>query len=83
MTTQMLVGCWLNGLSNTKIEKMPLFLLFQREVSQYTRAFDEEKVKEILGIPEEVRIVGLMPNGYPATQVVRKESFTTSQNRKI
>lgn len=29
-------------------------------------AFDEKKVKEILGIPEEIRVVGLMPIGYPA-----------------
>ena len=28
-------------------------------------AFDEDKVKSLLGIPEEVRVVGLMPLGYP------------------
>ena len=28
--------------------------------------FDEKKVKEILGIPEEIRVVQLMPLGYPA-----------------
>ena len=28
-------------------------------------AFNEEKVKEILGIPKEVRVVELMPIGYP------------------
>jgi len=28
--------------------------------------FDEKKVKEILGIPEEIRVVGLMPLGYPS-----------------
>jgi len=27
--------------------------------------FDEEKVKEILGIPEKIRVVELMPLGYP------------------
>jgi nitroreductase len=31
-------------------------------------AFDETQVKEILGIPPEVRVVGLMPLGYPAGQ---------------
>ena len=29
-------------------------------------AFDEERVKEILNIPEEVRVVSLLPIGYPA-----------------
>ena len=29
-------------------------------------AFDEKKVKEILGIPEKIRVVGIMPIGYPA-----------------
>ncbi|MCJ7432388.1 MAG: nitroreductase family protein [Anaerolineales bacterium] len=28
--------------------------------------FDEKKVKEILGIPEKIRVVELMPLGYPA-----------------
>ena len=29
-------------------------------------AFNEEKVKEILGIPDEIRVVELMPLGYPS-----------------
>jgi nitroreductase len=29
-------------------------------------AFDEMKVKEILGIPNEIRVVALMPIGYPS-----------------
>lgn len=37
-------------------------------------AFNEGKVKEILGIPEEVRVVGLMPIGYPATQAVKEKN---------
>jgi nitroreductase len=43
-------------------------------------AFNEEKVKEILGIPEEVRVVELMPLGYPATNLVKEKnrlSFNT------
>jgi nitroreductase len=28
-------------------------------------AFDEKKVKEILGVPERIRVVGVMPIGYP------------------
>jgi nitroreductase len=28
-------------------------------------AFDEKKVKEILGIPEKIRVVSVMPIGYP------------------
>jgi nitroreductase len=37
-------------------------------------AFNEGKVKEILGIPEEVRVVELMPIGYPATQAVKEKN---------
>ena len=37
-------------------------------------AFNEEKVKEILGIPEEVRVVELMPIGYPAFQTVKEKN---------
>jgi nitroreductase len=33
-------------------------------------AFYEDKVKEILGIPEQIRVVALLPMGYPA-QVAR------------
>ena len=36
-------------------------------------AFNEEKVKEILGIPEEVKVVELMPLGYPATDLVKEK----------
>jgi nitroreductase len=31
-------------------------------------AFYEDKVKEILGVPQEIRIVALLPLGYPAKQ---------------
>ncbi len=31
-------------------------------------AFYEDKVKEILGVPQEVRVVALLPLGYPAEQ---------------
>lgn len=37
-------------------------------------AFNEEKVKEILGIPEKVRVVELMPLGYPATQAMKDKN---------
>ena len=37
-------------------------------------AFNEGKVKEILGIPEEVRVVELMPIGYPASQAVKEKN---------
>ena len=36
-------------------------------------AFNEEEVKEILGIPEDVRVVELMPIGYPAVHSVKEE----------
>ena len=36
-------------------------------------AFNEQKVKEILGIPEEIRVVQLMPLGYPSDpSLIRK-----------
>jgi len=31
-------------------------------------AFYEDKVKEILGVPQEIRVVALLPLGYPAEQ---------------
>ncbi len=37
-------------------------------------AFNEGKVKEILGIPAEVRVVGLMPIGYPTTQRAKEKN---------
>jgi nitroreductase len=37
-------------------------------------AFNEVKVKEILGIPEKVRVVELMPLGYPVTQAVEEKN---------
>lgn len=37
-------------------------------------AFDEDKVKEILGIPKEVRVVELMPVGYAAFEKVKEKN---------
>jgi nitroreductase len=37
-------------------------------------AFDERRVKQILGIPAEVRVVALMPLGYPSDSSVAKKS---------
>jgi nitroreductase len=37
-------------------------------------AFNEDRVKEILGIPEEVRVVELMPIGYPVSQGVKEKN---------
>ena len=31
-------------------------------------AFYEDKVKEILGVPPEIRVVALLPLGYPAEE---------------
>jgi nitroreductase len=36
-------------------------------------AFDENKVKEILGIPRRIRVVALMPIGYPSDPSVIKK----------
>ncbi len=33
--------------------------------SRFQQLLEEKKVKEILGIPEEIRVVQLMPLGYP------------------
>jgi nitroreductase len=37
-------------------------------------AFNEKKVKEILGVPDEIRVVELMPLGYPVHQSVKEKS---------
>jgi nitroreductase len=37
-------------------------------------AFDAEKVKEILAIPDDVKVVELMPLGYPAYVVVKEKN---------
>lgn len=45
-------------------------------------AFNESKVKEILGIPDDVRVVELMPIGYPAYQY-RKEKDRLPINKIV
>ena len=37
-------------------------------------AFNEAKVKDILGIPKDVRVVELMPIGYPAHQTIKEKN---------
>jgi len=37
-------------------------------------AFNEKKVKEILGVPDEIRVVELMPLGYPVYKSVKEKS---------
>jgi len=37
-------------------------------------AFNENRVKKILGIPEEIRVVELMPIGYPAFQTIKEKN---------
>ncbi len=37
-------------------------------------AFNAEKVKEVLGIPEGIRLVALMPIGYPAPEPAKEKS---------
>jgi nitroreductase len=40
----------------------------------WINTFDENKVQEILGIPEEIRVIALMPLGYPSDpSIVEKE----------
>jgi nitroreductase len=49
-------------------------------------AFNEAKVKQILGIPDKIRVVALTPIGYPAAGAEVRESLTElivkSKNRK-
>jgi len=49
-------------------------------------AFDEDKVKQILGIPDKIRVVALTPIGYPAARPGVRESINKltvrSKNRK-
>ena len=43
-------------------------------------AFDEERVKEILNIPDELRFVGLMPIGYPVdSSTIEKTRFSLNR----
>ncbi len=35
-------------------------------------AFDQEKTKELLSVPEEAKIIGLMPLGYPTYDLTRE-----------
>ena len=42
-------------------------------------AFNEKVVKEILGIPEEIRVVELMPLGFPVDQSVKEKIRLDSQ----
>jgi len=37
-------------------------------------AFDEKRVKKIFGIPEGIRVVGLMPIGYPADPSLKEKN---------
>jgi len=37
--------------------------------SVFVGVFDEEQLKSLLGIPAQIRVVGLFPLGYPATEV--------------
>lgn len=40
--------------------------------SDWVRAMDEEKVKDILALPAEIRPVGILPIGYPAEKPTKK-----------
>ena len=42
-------------------------------------AFDEKKIKTILSIPDNIRIVALTPIGYPA----EKQNFREKMTRKV
>lgn len=42
-------------------------------------AFDEAKVKAVLGIPKEVRVVELMPLGYPVNGVRPKQRMSLGE----
>ena len=37
-------------------------------------AFQEQKVKDILGIPKKVRVVELMPIGYPFRDIIKEKN---------
>lgn len=39
-------------------------------------AFDENRIKEILGIPDNIRVVALVPLGYPAKKAGMQENIT-------
>ena len=45
-------------------------------------AFNEDKVKEILGVPEDVRVVALLPLGYPAETAKNAKDMPMHKPRK-
>ena len=45
-------------------------------------AFYEDKVKEILGVPEDVRVVALLPLGYPAETAKNAKDMPMHKPRK-
>ncbi len=42
-------------------------------------AFHADRVKEVLGIPEEVTVVGMLPIGYPATEPPAKKRLDLAE----
>jgi nitroreductase len=48
------------------IDHMTLAAVEQGLGTCWIGAFDEDEVKELLGIPDEARVVELLPLGYPA-----------------
>ena len=50
------------------VENMMLVVHDEGLGSCWIAAFDEKKVKDVLGIPKEVRLIAMLPIGYPAEQ---------------
>jgi nitroreductase len=42
-------------------------------------AFNPDKVRDLLGIPNDVIVVGVMPIGYPDAQVPQKKRLSLSE----
>lgn len=58
---------------------MSLAAVSQGLATCWIGAFFEDKVKEVLGIPPEVRVVELMPLGYPAEHPAARERKPMSE----
>jgi nitroreductase len=79
-----IVGCG-NKEASPKWYKVEVSIAMEHMVLEATElglgtcwvgSFDEKKVKEILKIPEEYRVIALLTIGYPYEKEIRKENIS-------
>lgn len=65
--------------SAAAIENMLLFLTSKGIGSVWVGSFDEEKVRELLGLPRHIRPIALVPIGYPAVKGSRRRRLPVEE----